>query len=257
MDAKGNTETDVLARRVARLTAWVIGLTLLWLATVAWVALRRPSIPKVLSAERLEIREPNGNLAFVLANSKRPGIGTIDGELVLKNQEEQRQNPNFVFYDGKGSEVGGMMFATEETPDGPVAVRYFAMDAYKQDQTVAVGHVQDPGGASAGLNVWDRPWDITPFDAMAKLGLEPPVTKEELYKAFEAIPEEERAAKLRELFEVDRLFVGSTPEGDAELKLRDGQGRPRIVLQVPKEGDPTIRVLDEEGDPVLQLPETE
>ncbi|MFW6079164.1 MAG: hypothetical protein ACODAE_06055, partial [Gemmatimonadota bacterium] len=53
-------DENALERRVARLSAAVVGLTLLWLGTVAWAALSGPAASEVLSVERLEIREPDG-----------------------------------------------------------------------------------------------------------------------------------------------------------------------------------------------------
>ena len=47
----------------------------------AWLALRPSSIPDVLAVERLEIVEPDGQPAFVFANSERPAVATMDGVL--------------------------------------------------------------------------------------------------------------------------------------------------------------------------------
>ena len=64
--------------------AAIIGLALTWLATVAWGALRTPSIPQVLSVERLQIVEADGTPALVMANSQRPSPATIDGLVLMK-----------------------------------------------------------------------------------------------------------------------------------------------------------------------------
>ena len=63
-----------------------------------------------------------------------------------------------------------------------------------------------------------------------------------------------RDARLRELFGVQRLFLGSTRTRSASLVLRDGQGRARIVIDVPEDGEPNIQILDEAGGSVLRLP---
>lgn len=147
-----------------------------------------------------------------------------------------------------------MLFRNEETEEGFSAVRHLSLDGYKQDQTVVLHHYQDPGGASSGLRVTDRPRDRTILEAMAELGLEPGHAREELNEAIEAIPEEEREERLRELFGARRLYLGSSRDDQATITLRDGREQPRIILGVPEEGEPFIRILDEEGETVLELP---
>lgn len=245
------SETDA---RVGRLQVAVVLLALAWLATVGWIALRPHPTPTVLSVERLEVVEPDGQPAFVLANSERPQPATMDGEVIMAGQEAERSVPSVIFFDGHGDEVGGMLFSNESTDEGFSATRHLSLDGHKQDQTVVLHHYQDPSGAHAGLTVSDRPEDLSITDAMAALGLEPGHTREELNSAIEDVREEVRSDSLRKLFGVQRLFVGSDRGGDASLELRDGAGRPRIRLSVPEEGAPSIRILDEEGGTVTQLP---
>ena len=244
-----------LQRQVALLQAAVIGLTLIWLATVAWLVVRAPSIPPVLAVERLEILEPDGTPALILANSQRPSAATIDGRVIMEGQEEERKGmPSIIFFDGKGDEVGGMLFGVRETPNGYSATRHLSFDAYGHDQTLALAHYQDPTGSSSGLTVSDRP-EHSLLDALAQLGLEPGASREQLSAAIEAIPEGQRAARRRELFGTTRAFFGSARSGEARLELRDGQGRARIVIETPQDGQPSIRILDEDGETVLRLPE--
>lgn len=248
----GRSETDA---RVGRLQVVVALLGLAWLGTVGWIALRPPPTPTVLQVERLEIVEPDGQPAFVLANSERPSPATMDGEVLMAGQEAERSVPSVIFFDGHGDEVGGMLFSNESTEEGFSATRHLSLDGHKQDQTVVLHHYQDPSGAHAGLTVSDRPEDLSIVDAVAALGLEPGHTREELSSAIEDVPEEVRADSLRRLFGVQRLFVGSDRGGDASLELRDGVGRPRIRISVPEEGDPSIRILDADGGTVAELPD--
>jgi hypothetical protein len=240
------------ATRPLRVGLWALAAA--WLATVAFMLPRMgPPIQQVIRAERLEIVEPDGTLAFVLANSQRPQAATIDGQVIMTGQEAERRTPSFIFFDGKGDEVGGMMFSTGA--EGPVATRHLSLDGYKQDQTVVLAHYQDARGSSSGLTVSDRPQDRTMFEAMAELGLQPGTTRQQMQQAIMALPTDTRDERLRELFGVQRLFAGSNREDDAMLRLNDGDGRPRIIIAVPKQGAPYIRVLDENGAVVLQLPE--
>lgn len=243
------------ATRPLRLALWGLGCA--WLSTVAFIIPRlgpqEPPIQDVIRVQRLEIVEPDGKLAFVLANSQRPQAALMDGQVILAGQEEERRNPSFIFFDGKGDEVGGMLFST----GGPgYATRHLSLDGYKQDQTVVLSHTQNARGASSGLHVSDRPTNRTVLQAFAELGLQPGFTRQQMQAAIAALPEEGRDAKLRELFGMQRVFVGSDYSNVALLRLNDGEGRPRILIGVPATGAPYIRVLDEAGAVVLQLPET-
>ena len=249
---------EEVQRQLIGLRAGLVGLALIWLATTGWLLVRGRAVPSVLTVERLEIVEPNGNLAFVLANSQRPTAATINGQVIMGGQEEERRGlPSIIFFDGKGDEVGGMLFGVRETPDGYNAVRHLSFDGYEQDQTLVLSHSQDPDGSTSGLTVSDRPLGHSILDAQIQLGLEPGATRDELTAAIQALPEEGRDARLRELFGVSRLFLGSDRDGRASLVLRDGQGRPRIIIESPRQGEPSIRLLNEQGATVLRLPESE
>ncbi len=170
--------TDATIRSLRRM---VIALSIVVIALAAWVAVEsRAAAPSVLSVERLEILEADGSPALVLANSQRVPPATMDGEVIMGDQEEERRGtPGIIFFDGRGDEVGGLIFGNHESEDGFQAVRHFSLDGYKQDQTIVMHHYQDPGGAAAGISISDRPLDLSMFDAMAELGLEPGATREE------------------------------------------------------------------------------
>jgi hypothetical protein len=243
-----------LSRRSRIFTVAVTGLALLWVATVAWMLTTRTSAPAVLSVQRLEIVEPDGSLAFVIANSQRPVAATIDGQTLVGDQEGARKGvPSIIFFDGKGDEVGGMLMGVRETADGFSATRHLSLDGHEQDQTVVLAHYQDPRGATSGMTVSERPTHSM-LDTFAKLGLPPGATNDQLTAAIQRIPEAERAATRRQLFGATRAFFGKTRTGEAALVLRDAQGRQRIVIEAPAEGEPSIRVLDAEGKTVLRLP---
>ena len=254
-DRTGASGTDPLRRQLTFLWGAIAILALALSAAVAWIA--TASAPAVLKAERLEIVEADGSLAIVLANSQRPAVVTIDGQVLMAGQEEERRGvPSIIFFDGKGDEVGGMLFGVRETAGGYRAVRHLSLDAYKQDQTVRLMHTQTPNGSTSGLNITDRPVH-SQIDALAQLGLPVGASREVIQAAVEALPEDERATRLRELFGgAGRAFLGATPDGEARLTLSDGEGRPRVVIEAPRDGDPTIRILDEEGATVLRLPES-
>ena len=182
----GASGTDHFRRQLTFLWGAIAILALALSAAVAWIA--TASAPTVLSVERLEIVEPDGSLAVVLANSQRPAVATIDGQILMAGQEEERRGvPSIIFFDGKGDEVGGMLFGVREASDGYRAVRHFALDAHEQDQTVRLTHSQTPAGSTSGLGVTDRPVHSIP-DALAQLGLSVGASREELQAALGDCP---------------------------------------------------------------------
>lgn len=247
-------ESGAIERRLARLTAAVAVLALLWLVTVAW-ALYRPRIPSVLTVERLEIREPDGQLAFALANSAHPTKGTLDGEVLLADQDDERRFPNFIYFDGRGDEVGGMMLRTVEGPNGTSISRFMTFDGLDHQEVLVLGHNQDSRGSSTGLRIMQHEPGATLIGGLRDLGVEPGVSRAELQAAVAAVPEEERTQRMRQLLGTMRLELGTNMEGEVGLTLHDAAGRPRIVIAAPATGEPSFRLLDENGDTVLRLPQ--
>ena len=255
-DGTGVSDIGRLRRQMTLLWAAVAVLALALSGAVIRIATTTSSSPDVLTVERLEIVEPDGSPALVLANSQRPAVATIDGHLLMEGQEEERRGvPSIIFFDGKGDEVGGMLFGVREAPGGYFAVRHLSLDANDQDQTVVLAHYQDPEGSTSGLRIADRPAHSL-LDSFAQLGLSAGASREQLHAAMEQLPEDGREARRRELFGTDRAFFGSARSGEAVLTLRDGEGRQRIVIEAPSDGEPSIRILDAEGAVVLRLPES-
>ena len=248
----GLLQRQLKYQRLAIVALAVFGL--LTMTTLAWLIVRTPRLPSVLSVERLEILEPDGKPALVLANSQRPIAATIDGQTIMSGQEEERKGiPSIIFFDGKGDEVGGMLFGVRETSNGYSVTRHLSLDGYKQDQTVVLSHYQDPRGSTSGVTISNRP-QRSQFESFQQLGLQPGASREQLTSAIQSIPEDQRATRRRELFGTTRAFFGAVRSGEARLELRDGQGRVRIVLDAPETGDPSIRILDDKGKVALQLP---
>src|SRR6188474_2274539 len=114
-----DSRLGLLQRQLKYQRVAILALAAFWLITITWLVVRAPRLPAVLSVERLEILEPDGKPALVLANSQRPIAATIDGQTIMAGQEEERRGiPSIIFFDGKGDEVGGMLFGVRETSNG-------------------------------------------------------------------------------------------------------------------------------------------
>lgn len=225
-------------------------LALLILGLFAFITTMETEIPKKMELERLDIIENDGNLAISLSNSENMPIPTIDGKKL--EIAGQRTTPGIIFFDGKGDEVGGMLFQNLVSEDGYIATRHLSFDAYKQDQTLVLRHMEENGQNTTGLRIQDRP-KISFLDALAEGGVEPdddPVVAREKWIAFN----NENPGRFEEIWSAPiRMFAGKTMEGNSELNLHDGNGNVRLQLQVSAEGEASIKFLDIEGNIVTSL----
>jgi hypothetical protein len=192
-----------------------------------------------LDVERINIIEPNGQLALVLANTERLPEPLIAGKTI----QTGRTGPGFIFYDGKGWEVGGLIYGTKLLKDTYYAGAHFSFDQFRNDQVVFLSYQDNGKGKAAGLYVVDRSRKPT-IDEILKIQSE-----------MEQASDEERAALKKKLEDIaaHRLFVGS--ENDTALvQLRDRKGRERIRLSVNPDGNAQLLFLDEKGKVVYKLP---
>jgi hypothetical protein len=175
-----------------------------------------------------------------MANTARLPHPLIAGKSVKTN----RTGPGLIFFDGKGWEVGGLIYGTEPTRDGYRAGGHFSLDQFRNDQVVYLSY-EDDGTAnkSAGLYVVDRARTPT-LDEIMRMQETLASATEDARVALEA--------KLRAAT-APRVFVGSENE-TAMVRLRDRAGRDRIRLIVDPQGDARIEFVDESGRVVDRLP---
>jgi hypothetical protein len=57
----------------------------------------------------------------------------------MSDQADERRHPNFVFFDGNGDEVGGMMFREIDGAGGRSIARFLTFDGYEHQETVVLG----------------------------------------------------------------------------------------------------------------------
>ena len=200
-----------------------------------------------IDVQRLNLREPDGTLRYVLSSSARFPGGIIKG----KEYAHPRPQAGMLFYNDEGSEVGGLIFAGSKDASGKVrSGGSLTFDRYEQDQIVQIMGL-DRGGdrVLAGMQISDRPTRSITIDL-------------EEMPTLETMPEEERnalmaARRAENHYGADRLFVGRNGGGDATLLLSDAKGNPRMQLKVTPGGAASIDFLDEQGEVTGQVtPET-
>jgi hypothetical protein len=193
-----------------------------------------------IDVERINVIEPDGQLVLVLANTERLPDPLIDGETV----ETGRTGPGMIFFDGKGWEVGGLVYNTRETEEGYEAGGHFSFDQFRNDQVVYLNYQDNGTNKAAGLYVVDRAREPR-IDEILRMRDELEGASEEDVAAFQ-----QRLAGTA----AQRIFVGSRDE-TAMVRLRDRSGRDRILLYVDAEGAARLEFLDTEGKIVQSFPE--
>lgn len=198
-----------------------------------------------IDVERINVVEPDGRPALVIANQARlPGV-IFDGR-----EHGGRDGTNgIIFFNAEGDESGGLTHWSERTSQGVVAGGHLSFDRFESDQVVALNYMERPGYYGAGLTVSHFPLGSSKewFAAMDSIG---------------RLPQEQREAAMRALsrrffaegkWETKRMFVGE--EGRTSLlRLNDTRGRPRIQLMVDSLDVPRLEFLDTLGAVVHTLP---
>jgi hypothetical protein len=190
-----------------------------------------------LDVERLNVVEPDGQLVLSMANAARLPDPLVGGRTVDTN----RTGPGMIFFDGKGWEVGGLIYGTREKGG---AGAHFSFDQFHNDQVVYLNY-EDNGTTikRAGLYVVDRARTPT-MDEQVRI-------RAEMANASDAA----RSALQAQLsgISAQRIFVGSDNE-TAVVRLRDRAGRDRIRLMVDAGGAARMEFLDASGAVIERLP---
>lgn len=209
------------------------------LAFSAWTKTREKFTE--IDVERLNVREKNGQLLMVVANSDRMPDPIING----KTWKTERP-AGMLFYNGLGDENGGLVFTAVEGGGKYGAYQGFSFDKFKQAQAMALVYNDHSGKYRAGLQIWDRP-EIPLTDILTK--------REEINKMPDG---EAKTAALKKLdednFSPTRVYVGKNAEKESEVTLYDANGKVRIKMSVSAEGTPKLDFLDANGKVIYSLP---
>ena len=109
-----------------------------------------------INVQRINVREPDGTLRMVIADSaKLPGV-------IVKGKEQpkvDRPQAGMIFYNDEGSENGGLIFGGKRDAHGDVVDSggSLSFDRYKANQVVQLLGVDDKDNSMAGMAVSDSP----------------------------------------------------------------------------------------------------
>ena len=221
-----------------RYLAWYSGVVTLAFAAVVLTgaaASRNASFDRI-DVQRIDVREPDGTLRFVLSNRAAfPGA-------IFKGREypHDRETAGMLFYNDEGTENGGLIFGGEKSKDGTKeSYGHLSFDAYEQDQTMALDSQQAKDGRYTKLQFNDYP-DYSILDEI------------QLMASIKNLPKEQQQARMKAFFAehggpTRRMVLGRNTDGSVQLAMDDLQGRPRIVMKVARDGSPSLQMLDADG----------
>jgi hypothetical protein len=208
---------DVLERQLRRLrragALGVVFTTLMLAGAASQPAGGRARFTEV-DVERLNVIEPDGQLVLAMANTARLPDPLIAGKTV----ETKRTGPGMIFFNGKGWEVGGLIYGGGETADGYLAGAHFSFDQYHSDQVVYLDYQDNGKGKAAGLYIVDRDRE--------------PERRPSAQRIFVGSANETAMVRLRDRGGRDRILMSVSPDGVAQLEFRDAQGN--VVERFPK-----------------------
>lgn len=174
-----------------------------------------------LTAERINIVEPDGLYRAVLTNAARtpgPMKEARDGA-----KEGKRNFPfaGLIIFDAKGEEQGG--YGTGSAPgQGSLALRTLDWDDGRGEAVATFRRIAPDGTGTAGTYFSEYPPEgASPVDG-----------------------KDRRRIKLQ------------VPGRNAEVLLADRDGRDRIVLRVDEGGEAVIEIRDAQGRVTFRAPET-
>lgn len=194
-----------------------------------------------IDVERLNVREKNGQLVMVVANSSRMPDPVING----KTWKTERP-AGLLFYNGLGDENGGLVFGAVEGGGKYGAYQGLSFDKHKQAQAMALVYNDHSGKYRAGLQIWDRP-EIPLTDIITR--------REELLKMADGAAKTDALKKLDEQnFSPTRVYVGKNAEKESEVTLYDAGGKARIKMSVAADGAAKLDFLDASGKVTYSLP---
>jgi hypothetical protein len=244
---------DKIKKQIRFLSVYAIVSSLL-LLTSLFLILKMDRNPKKLTVEeltanRVNIVEPNGQPRLVLSNMEKSPENLNHGKPF---GIPGGNRAGLIFYDDEATECGGLVFSGRKDSTGKYfASGHFSFDQYNQNQVLYLQYLDDNGDRKTGLYVDD--WhNSPPFPEFRRI-----------YKETEKLPGgPERDAKLRQLLEpvngdpafAHRVFIGKDADKSALINLADKKGKTRIQLIVDSLGEAKINFLDSTGKVVYSLP---
>jgi hypothetical protein len=215
MTADEKRDSEEANRDARFLTGAALVLTVLLAAVSAGAIRQRPRFQE-LSAERINIIEPNGTPRLILYNSSHTPGAILYG----KDHPHPNRSPHagMLYFNDEGTENGGSL----------------TFDQFDQDQVVSL---------VGGLRVWDQPY--VPIVQLLER-VQAARAKPEGQERTRAMEEMSAWARAQGIFR-QRLRVVTTRDKSAMIELADTLQRPRLRMVVDSAGSARLEFLGDSG----------
>jgi len=215
MNAETQPDNAVTDRDARFLKRAAVVLTVL-VAVVSMAATSQRTRFEELSAERINIIEPNGTPRLILYNSSHTPGAILYG----KDNPHPNRSPHagMLYFNDEGTENGGSL----------------TFDQFDQDQVVSL---------SGGLRVWDQPY--TPIAQLLER-VQAARAKPEGPERTRAMQEMTAWARAQGIFR-QRLRAQTTRDRSAMIELADTLQRPRLRMLVDSAGGARLEFLGDSG----------
>ena len=203
-----------------------------------------------IDAERINIREKDGKLRLVIANTDRMPGGTVAG-VDLKYRDGKRGGAGMILFNDEGDEDGGFTWEGKATDGTHIAEGTIRFDNYRQNEAIGMTHSQEGDKKWSALEVWDSPnAPISSEFAQKLVTVASMPDGPDKKAAMKSLTEEHKT----EVGLTQRVYVGRTKNDDAAVLLNDRNGKPRIRMAVDSAGNASLQSLDENGKVVSSWP---
>ena len=221
MNAETNRDSGEADRDARFLKRAAVVLTVLLAAVSVAAVTQKPRFEEI-SAERINIIEPNGNPRLILYNSSHTPGAILYG----KDNPHPNRSPHagMLYFNDEGTENGG----------------HLTFDQFDQDQVVSL---------VGGLRVWDQP-----YLPMAQLleRVQAARSKPEGPERTRAMEEMSAWARAQGIFR-QRLRAQTTRDKSAVIELADTLQRPRLRMVVDSLGSARLEFLGDSGQVVRAI----
>src|SRR5579862_404149 len=241
-----------IEREIRLLKAYACCSTLLF-GVLIFVAAKSPGPTKFteIDAERINIREKDGKLRLVIANTDRMPGGTVAG-VDLKYRDGHRGGAGMILFNDEGDEDGGFTWQGKSTDGTHIAESTIRFDNYRQNEAIGMSHSQEGDRKESALEIWDSPNTPISADFARQLVRVSSMPEGPGQKAAMDTLIKAHATEVGQLKR--RVFVGRTLHDDAAVVLNDRNGKPRIRMQVDSSNNASLEFLDETGKIVSHFP---
>lgn len=197
---------------------------------------RDVGVVKELTAQRINIVNPQGKLRMVLSNSELQSPGKMNGEQLADRKRQQ----GIIFFNKDEDEVGGLVF-----DNGGLVL---SVDKWKRDQIMQLQYFEGENEvAKYGLQLWDQGGELGFMERIA--------VRDSLMKLrFNDSEIEEIMTKMngRPLMPT-RMFAGKSFADEVGLFINDKEGKNRLKIFVGKDGNAYIKAYNKQGKEVSLL----